>query len=577
MRDAPDAATDITSRFLSHFWHTWPVTATFAGRSDWDAQLPDWSPDGLSAAAAQWAALAADARHARGPQAVPALHTPAPTSRSEADLLCVEAAAMLMTEETATRHGPGANPVYATGEIAFGLLSVLGRDPDGSPALAADAAADAAARLLGAGELLEGVRESLGTRPVPTTWLARARRECDAIHRLLDEGIPEWIRVARPADPWGAALRKASAAAKPAVQAFRHWLDTEVPVASSRTTMAGADAMDRRLRLAHWEPRPSDVLLSEARRQLVDAVAEWRAMADAASPAGWPGVLDALRADAPTRDQYLPTLQRRWNADRQFAADHALVTWPDDLPVQFAETDRWARVASADLYYLNYRCPPPYRRRATHRHQVPFLPADDAAATAVLHTMHRATISLNHVIHHAGLGHHVQNWHAARCPSPIGQMAAVDGATRIALPLGGTVAEGWACYAVDLVDEHGGLDALERVVQQHTRVRLLCRAVADLALHTGEWTKADVTAHFTREAAMSPEAAFGETVRTALFPGAAVMYWLGTSGFHALRARYAARFPSLRAFHDAVLSYGAIPVPMIAQLMAHESPTPTRR
>jgi hypothetical protein len=576
MTGRPTDSADIPARFLAHFWQTWPVTATFAGVQGFDAQLPDWSPDGLSDAAARWATLAADARHARGPHAVPALHTPAPSSREDADLLCIEAAAMLLTEETATRHGPGANPVYATGEIAFGLLSVLGRDPDSSAASATDAAADAAARLLGASELLAGIRESIGTRPVPTTWLARARRECDAIVRLLDEGVPEWLRLTRPPEPWGAALRKACAVAKPAMYDFRQWLDREVPVASSRTTMAGADALERRLRLAHWESRPADRLLAEARRELAEATARWHAMASEASPAGWSGVLDALRADAPTRDTYLPRLQRRWNADRLFAQEHALVTWPEDFPVQFAETDRWARAASADLYYLNYRCPPPYRRRAVHRHQVTFLPDDDTSASAVLQTMHRATISLNHVIHHAGLGHHVQNWHAARHGTPIGQMAAVDGATRIALPLGGTLAEGWACYAVDLVDEFGGLDALERVVQQHTRVRLLCRAVADLALHTGEWTKADVTAHFEREAAMSPDAAFGETVRTALFPGAAVMYWLGTSGLHTLRAREASRFPSLRAFHDALLSFGALPVPMIAQLLSAGS-APERR
>ena len=61
-----------------------------------------------------------------------------------------------------------------------------------------------------------------------------------------------------------------------------------------------------------------------------------------------------------------------------------------------------------------------------------------------------------------------------------------------------------------------------------------------------------------------------EAVKNSMFPGAAVMYWLGTRGVHQIRRecreREGARF-TLRAFHDRFLSYGAIPVPLIAQLM----------
>ena len=58
-----------------------------------------------------------------------------------------------------------------------------------------------------------------------------------------------------------------------------------------------------------------------------------------------------------------------------------------------------------------------------------------------------------------------------------------------------------------------------------------------------------------------------------MFPGAAVMYWLGTRDLHALRRACQVRAGeafSLRAFHDRVLSHGAIPVPLIARLMTME-------
>ena len=55
-----------------------------------------------------------------------------------------------------------------------------------------------------------------------------------------------------------------------------------------------------------------------------------------------------------------------------------------------------------------------------------------------------------------------------------------------------------------------------------------------------------------------------------MYPGTAVMYWLGTQGLHRLRAEMQARQGagfSLHHFHDQVLSFGAIPVALISTLM----------
>jgi len=61
-----------------------------------------------------------------------------------------------------------------------------------------------------------------------------------------------------------------------------------------------------------------------------------------------------------------------------------------------------------------------------------------------------------------------------------------------------------------------------------------------------------------------------------MFPGAAVMYLMGRDAIHRLRSEMQAiegrRF-SLRNFHDTFLSYGSIPVSLIAAAMkrkAHE-------
>src|SRR6185312_6622717 len=96
-----------------------------------------------------------------------------------------------------------------------------------------------------------------------------------------------------------------------------------------------------------------------------------------------------------------------------------------------------------------------------------------------------SVIKLNHVVHHGGLGHHVQNWHAFRAKSRIGQVAGVDGSSRLAFSCAGTLVEGWACYATDLAEEIGFLTPLETLAERQSRARMAARAVADVAIHTG--------------------------------------------------------------------------------------------
>jgi uncharacterized protein (DUF885 family) len=69
---------------------------------------------------------------------------------------------------------------------------------------------------------------------------------------------------------------------------------------------------------------------------------------------------------------------------------------------------------------------------------------------------------------------------------------------------------------------------------------------------------------------MSPASARAEAVKNSMFPGAAAMYLLGIEAIADLRRDLedqAGGDFSLRAFHDRLLSYGAIPVSLIAESM----------
>ncbi len=288
---------------------------------------------------------------------------------------------------------------------------------------------------------------------------------------------------------------------------------------------------------------------------------------------GWPAVQELLAAEHPSAGNYLTRFEEKWTACRQAALDHDLVTWPV-APLRYVPLPAHTREAASSLYYLNYRSPAPFDPHGMFDYVVP--PIDRLTGDALdarLRMMNDSVITLNHVVHHGAIGHHVQNHHAYAGASRVGRVAAVDTANRIAMFSGGSLAEGWACYVCDLMEEIGFLTPLERIAQQHTRVRIAARAVADLSIHSGALTSPQAARLYVDRAYMSEAAAHGEAVRNTMFPGTAVMYWLGTRGLHRLRASVRLRQGdafSMRAFHDRVLSYGAIPVMLISKLMLAE-------
>jgi uncharacterized protein (DUF885 family) len=132
------------------------------------------------------------------------------------------------------------------------------------------------------------------------------------------------------------------------------------------------------------------------------------------------------------------------------------------------------------------------------------------------------------------------------------------------------MAEGWACYATQLMEELGMLTPLEQLSEQHTRVRMLARAIVDIRLHLGRCTFDEAVQYYRDVVGMPVEVATAETTKNSMFPCTAIMYWLGTGRILALRAQLQARRGadfSMLEFHDALLSRGAIPVPLIATLM----------
>ena len=127
--------------------------------------------------------------------------------------------------------------------------------------------------------------------------------------------------------------------------------------------------------------------------------------------------------------------------------------------------------------------------------------------------------------------------------------------------------EGWALYCEQLGLEMGLYDTpYERFGMLGYQIWRAARLVVDTGIHAQGWTREQAIEHFRQYTAL-PEREIGTEVdRYIAWPGQALSYYLGEREFLDARARaekaLGERF-NVRAFHDAVLELGSVPLPML--------------
>jgi hypothetical protein len=406
--------------------------------------------------------------------------------------------------ESGSAHFGWGNPSLFTGEAVFGVIGLLLQNRS------------AVARLAGVPEFLRTAERSL--LPAPREWIERARRECTGA-RLLLAGLD-------------------GPGTEAAADAFARFDDFLHGLEATEHYACGGEAFELLLRHGHF----LDVSADELELMALERMVELEAMP-------LPEVAPA-RAEGP----YLERFATLWAAAVAMAEQADVLTFPE-WPVRYVDKPAWVRDAAPHLYFLPYRSPPPLDMPSV---------VDYFAPEGVDET----TIKLNHVVHHGSLGHHVQNWHAARAQSRIGRMAAVDCASRIALLCGGSMAEGWACYATDLADEMGFLTPADQYAHRQTGLRMAARAIVDIRLHGGRFSLAEGTAFYVERVGMSAATAHAEAVKNSLFPATACMYFAGWEQIRSVRREV--KPASLREFHDRFLSFGSVPVSLVAKALVRE-------
>jgi uncharacterized protein (DUF885 family) len=132
-------------------------------------------------------------------------------------------------------------------------------------------------------------------------------------------------------------------------------------------------------------------------------------------------------------------------------------------------------------------------------------------------------------------------------------------------------AEGWALYCERLGYEMGFYkDPYSKFGQLTFDMWRACRLVIDTGIHSQGWTRQQAIDYLISNAGKSEHEAMVEVDRYIASPGQALAYKIGQFKFLALRDEATKELGDkfdLRAFHDALLANGSLPLPILDEQM----------
>ena len=387
---------------------------------------------------------------------------------------------------------------------------------------------------------LDGARRTWSD--VPRVWSESAHETAAAgaafLRDDLLEAVPEPMRSGSIVD---AATRAADAL--DAVAAHLRSLPDSGP------WVAGEHVVAQRLRAQHHLTDGPEAIAARGHA----LVAETLTRLEELDP-DWRALIAHHKDDHPPLDGLLARYRDEMARTRAFVEEHDVATATDD-PLDVRPSPRfWAHLVP----YAAYDPPGFFEPDSPGVFWVTVPDGDDAAERLRGHA--HASVVLT-AIHEGYPGHHLQLTRANRDAGVVAAMAES--------PL---TVEGWAFYCEEMLLDAGfdRDDAVMRTFQLKDQLWRAVRVVVDIGLHTGEIDLDAAVDMLVRVADLERPNAMDEVRRYTSTPTYQIGYAIGKDEILRLRARCerldGASF-RIGRFHDELLSYGSLPVPLAAEAM----------
>ena len=390
--------------------------------------------------------------------------------------------------------------------------------------------------------------------------LSQARGSVDYFTRVVPQMIEQAsggrLSAARKAE-----IEAANNNVIAAVRSFAGWLENDLLPRSTGDFHLGADNYRRKLLYDEMVNTPIEQLIRSGEKELQRTQDEMRALAEEIAPGkGLAYALQVLRREHPTADGLIGDTRAEVDRIRAFLRSQEIITPPERENLTVAEAPLYAR--SLRLASLNP--PGPFERVETeaYLYVTPPDPSWDATRSEeYLRNFNRYDLPMLSA-HEAWPGQYYQ-FLALKRSGPSRIRATFSSAS---------FTEGWAHYCEQMMLEEGfgGNNPKLKLAQLHRALRLLCRYLLSLRMHTEEMTYEQGVEFLMREGYEERVNAERGARRETVEPIQLVSDTLGKNQILQLREEYKQRAGAafrLAEFHDRLLSYGMPPVKIVRLAM----------
>lgn len=528
--------TALVDRFIETYFSFHPTFAVDAGRHEYDGRLPDWSPDAL-AKRIEW--LKGQRQAASGFDQAGLDER----QRFERKYLISVIDGELFWLESA--RWPHKNPLFYSGALDPNVYvsrpyAPLPQRLRAFIAYARNVPAAAAQ-----------IRANLKP-PLPRPYIDIGKLVFGGLAKFYEsDAKAAFAGVSEPA--LQAQFESAQRDAAKAMRELADWLDRQIPAATSDYAL-GAERFREMLRATEAVEIPLDALETAGRRDLDRNLAALREECHRLLPdASIQQCVERVESDKPALGP-VETAREQLGELKAFVSEQGLVTVPSQDEAGVAESPPYHRWNPA---YIDI--PGPFERGLPAIYYV--APPDPAWTPAEQAAYIPGKADLLFIsAHEVWPGHFLQFLHAHRLPSKFGQLFVSYG-----------FAEGWAHYAEELVWEAGlrSGDGKIHIGQLLNALLRDVRFLSAIGLHAQGMT-VETSERMFRELAYQNAATARQQAARGTFDPAYLNYTLGKLMIRKLRDEWTATRGGRKAwkqFHDALLSYGGPPIPLVRETM----------
>lgn len=350
-------------------------------------------------------------------------------------------------------------------------------------------------------------------------------------------------------------LARASEAARAAIGEYGRWLTESLEKGTDEWAL-GRERYDELVGLRAFDGLDSDAVLAIGWQQLAENRAARAATAREIDPdVDEATVIDRIKSDhPPTFESALDAYREVMVRARAHLIERDIVTVPDDERLAVVPTPEYLRNV---IPFAAYFEPPKFDRDPSGIYIVTPGVGDNPTA---MREHNRSSIS-NTSIHEAYPGHHLQLSVSSRHPSLTRLIADAP-----------EFVEGWGMYSEQMMREQGFDDDANFRLNMYTdAIWRAVRIILDIRMHRGEVGVEEAIRFMVEHTSFEEANARAEVHRYTYTPTYQLSYLLGKVLLLQLRAdeqrRLGDRF-SLRAFHDALLRNGSLPISFHRRLLA---------